>query len=258
MLYYGSKILQQLAYPFNLALIALVLGWWRLRRGNIPSARRWIGLGIFGLVLPSLPIVGDMLLVELETAVASPPIAEFPNADAIVVLGGSAAPALKPRNEAEESGGARMLKAARLFKAGKAPLVFTSGGGDYLDDNGVERAEADDMADVLVAMGVTSTAVIRQRRSRTTYEDAVLTAEMMRERGVKKVLLVTSAFHQRRASALFRKHGFEVISAPSGFLAAGNPFTLDKLIPSPQGLSRTTLAVKEYVGFIAYRLMGKL
>lgn len=258
MLFYASKFLQQFAYPFNLAALSLLAAWLCLHRGKSAAAKKWLTAGLILTLVPAVPIFGDLLLTELETAVESPPIANYPKAEAIVVLGGSSAPARRPRNEAEEMGGARMLKAARMFKAGKAPIVIVSGGGQYSANDGSVRTEADDMADVLEAMGVPASAIIKQGRSRTTYEDALFSAELLKERKIEAALLVTSAFHQRRACALFRKQGIEVIPAPSGFLAAGGQFAFHKLLPSPSGMERTTLAIKEYVGFAAYRLMGKL
>jgi uncharacterized SAM-binding protein YcdF (DUF218 family) len=62
--------------------------------------------------------------------------------------------------------------------------------------------EAQDMAEFLKGIGCPEKALVLEGRSRNTYENAVESAAWLREHGKKKVLLVTSAFHMRRAVPL--------------------------------------------------------
>lgn len=119
-------------------------------------------------------------------------------ADAIVVLG---APLRHDRLSAVLA--ERVDAAAALFHAGGAPVVVASGGLTA----GATIAEADAIADALRARGVTE--VLVERASRTTAENARLTAELLRARGARRVWLVTQPFHGRRAARLFRAAGLE-------------------------------------------------
>ncbi len=131
MYYHFSKVAQLLIYPLNIALIMLVVTYYCQRRGRLVAARRLIIANLAFLWILSLPIVANAMMLKLESTYPVKTLLSYPKADAIVVLGGSVGPVLKPRLEAEESGGARVTYAARLFKAGKAPFVLVTGGGSY-------------------------------------------------------------------------------------------------------------------------------
>ena len=105
----------------------------------------------------------------------------------------------------------RVVRAAREWpgagdRAEVPPVVIASGGRAW---EGI--VEADAMADALVALGVPAGAVVRERASFTTRENALFTAALCARRGIGKVALVTCVWHLRRASKLFEAHGLEVV-----------------------------------------------
>jgi len=122
------------------------------------------------------------------------------------------------------------------------------------------------MAEVLFLTGVPREDVWLQGRSQNTYEDALYCAELLSEKGVQRVLLVTSAMHMPRSVALFEKQGIEVVPAPTDFkvteaiwadLTGGTPQEIIiSFIPNVSNLSLTSAALKEYLGFWVYRLRG--
>ncbi|PWG74936.1 hypothetical protein DF186_15320, partial [Enterococcus hirae] len=61
-----------------------------------------------------------------------------------------------------------------------------------------------------------------EERSRTTWENALFSAEMLRAAGVERVVLVTSAAHMPRSRWCFEQNGIEVIAAPVGFMGGHN------------------------------------
>jgi uncharacterized SAM-binding protein YcdF (DUF218 family) len=70
-------------------------------------------------------------------------------------------------------------------------------------------------------------------------------------------LLLTSAFHMPRAVAVFRAVGFPVEPYPVDWRTTG-PADLFRPYPSvSEGLRRTDVAVREWVGLLLYRLTGK-
>ena len=93
--------------------------------------------------------------------------------------------------------------------------------------------------------------------ARNTQENATYTAKLLGDGMSGRWVLVTSAYHMPRAVGIFRHNGFDVIPSPVDYRTRGVA-DLGRLFESiPAGLQRTDLAVKEWVGLIAYRLMGR-
>jgi len=101
-------------------------------------------------------------------------------ADAIIVLGGEA--------------DGRPREAARLYRAGVAPLVFVTGIGD-----------AATARKVLLSAGVPPDRIVVEAASCSTIQNADFSRPLLGKSGVKRALIVTSSFHTRRALATFRK-----------------------------------------------------
>jgi uncharacterized SAM-binding protein YcdF (DUF218 family) len=86
-----------------------------------------------------------------------------------------------------------------------------------------------------------------------TLESAVRYEKILHEEGIKKVLLVTHAWHLRRARAAFEHAGLEVVPAPVGF-AAGSLDPIRQLLPDAQAMVLTHRAWHEALGLIWYRI----
>jgi uncharacterized SAM-binding protein YcdF (DUF218 family) len=119
--------------------------------------------------------------------------------DAIVVLGATLGPGDTLSPILEE----RVDAAAELWRAGGGRIVLATGG----VTGRASRAEADVIADALRARGVPAPVV--ERASRTTADNARLTAALLAPLGVRSVWLVTQPFHGRRAARLFRRAGLD-------------------------------------------------
>lgn len=131
-----------------------------------------VGLGVFALAA-----VGHALAVEdpLEKA------------DAIVVISGDT--------------GARADTAIALWKQGYAPLIVFSGAA--IDPDSVSSAEI--MRREAVRQGVPESATLTEPTSATTEENASEVAKLMVQRKLRSAILVTSPYHQRRATLLFAR-----------------------------------------------------
>ena len=151
----------------------------------------------------------------------------------------------------------RVLRAARLFRAGKVAYVLAVGGNLPWLGGSVPEAEA--MRDLLNEWGVPRDAVVTETSSRNTRENALLAAEIVRSRGWGRVLLVTSAAHMRRAVAAFRAVGLDVMPSPTDFQVRGSP-PLDMLdfLPDAGALSQTSAVMREVIGLWFYRWRGWL
>ncbi len=259
-----SKLLPLLIYPLGLACVLLVLALVLIRRRP-----RWaagaIALALILLLVSSNNWVATGVMRSLEWRY--PDSLDLPEAEAIVVLGGAIRPQLPPRpwiEVAEE--GDRVLHGARLYLAGKAPLLVFSGG-RITWGQGQTRSEAADMAELAGALGVPASAILLEPASLNTFENAAYTKALLAERGIEQILLVTSALHMPRSLAIFTKQGFEATPAPTDFHVVRDPLNLDSntwqgrtlgLVPQTENLHYLTRALKEYVGIVIYWLRGWL
>lgn len=257
-----SKLLPLLLYPVGLSIVLMGFAcFWVVKRPG--RSRLVLVLAIALLWLSSTQLVSQALVRSLEAQTLAQPIqiAELPKADAIVLLGGATRSAHPPRpwiDLSEE--GDRVLHTLRLYQAGKAAKVILSGG--RIDWRGAGTPESEDMATVLTALGVPSSALLQDPTSLNTYQNAINVQQILRKQELKRILLVTSAMHMPRSLAIFRKLGIDVVPAPTDFLVS-NRETLDtpqarllSLLPDGEHLRATNRALKEYLGLWIYRLRG--
>ncbi len=248
----ATKLLSLLLYPLSqallLSLLALLLVYLDWRRAAMVS----LGLAIGWLYLASTGIVADGLMASLEKDQRPKALSVIPEADVIVVLGGATRGDTHWSSLGDLTAQAdRLVHATELFKAGKAPRVLVSGGAPR-----GARSEAELMEQLLSVMGVPRRAVLRESESRDTHDNARFSAILLRGKGMKRILLVTSAFHMRRAQALFRAEGLDVIPAPTDFQRLVSEPPVPRWLPTVQDLHRSTLALREYAGYWVYRWRG--
>jgi uncharacterized SAM-binding protein YcdF (DUF218 family) len=251
---YLSKILPLLLDPFLLTLLLLagIVLWPRLRK------RAWIAaLAAFLLLaVPGSPIVSDFLASSLEHQFPDHGIESLPPAQVIVVLGGSiASPSGAHSSSRLVDSSDRLLVALRLYHAGKAPLILCSGGDVRLFGQAARPPEAQVMSDMLQEWDVPKDAILIEGGSENTRQNATMSYEKLAPRGIRKILLVTSAMHMPRASAVFRKAGFEVIPAPADFRTGWQRDVLG-LLPNGESLGHSQQAVHEWLGLWIYHLRG--
>jgi uncharacterized SAM-binding protein YcdF (DUF218 family) len=249
-------------YPLGvvsiLLMVALVLIWRKSRWSAAP-----IGLSLAVIWLSGNVWVMNGMLQSLEWRHI--PSGELPQAEAIVLLGGATRSVAYPRVNLDLSEqGDRVTYTAQLYKKGKAPVIIISGGRSEWMGSG--NPEANDISQVFQNdYAIPAAAIIEDPTSLNTYENAVNVQKIMRERKIKQVLLVTSAFHMPRSVRIFRKLNIDVIPAPSDYLVSQNeldePFRTAEafilgLIPNTEKLDKFTVALKEYVGLWIYILKG--
>ncbi len=258
-----SKLLPLFLYPLGLAclllVVALVLLWKRSAWGPLPVA-----LALVILLLGSNGWLSNFLVRSLEWQ--NLPVAEIPTAEAIVVLGGGikSPDAPRPMVDVSEQGD-RVLYAAKLYRDNKAPLIIVTGG--RIKWRGGGQPESVNMAQLLEMMGVPPSVIIQEPDSLNTYQNAVNVRPILQERGIKRVLLVTSALHMPRSLLIFKRQGIEAIPAPTDFLVSEQDLReptsstegiILNILPDAGRLHKTTKAIKEYIGTAVYRLRGWL
>jgi len=249
-----TKALSLLVYPLSMSLLLclLALVFFRLRWNR--GSHYTLLLATAWLYLCSTALFADFLMNSLERGYRPRAISVIAPAEAIVLLGGAMRGdthmgTLPDLNEQAD----RLLYAVALYKAGKAPLLLLTGGAP----EGV-RPEAVQMRDLLTIMGVPADRMVLEVQSRDTHDNAVYSAQILRERGIDRILLVTSAFHMRRAVALFEAQGIEVVPAPTDYQQVVGADPLPGWLPLVSNLSRSTHALHEMVGYQVYRWRGWL
>ncbi len=106
-------------------------------------------------------------------------------------------------------------------------------------------------------MGVPRARLIVEDRSRSTAENAAFTKDRLEPKAGQRWVLVTSAMHMPRAVGAFRHVGFPVEAYPVDYTTTG-PADAGHLSNSIEGgVIRTDAAVHEWIGLIAYRLLGR-
>jgi uncharacterized SAM-binding protein YcdF (DUF218 family) len=128
-----------------------------------------------------------------------------------------------------------------------------SGGSGEISEPGVRESDA--LASLAERLGVPRGEIITENRSRTTLENARETRKLISGR---TIILVTSAFHMKRAAALFAAEGFAVIPAPAGYRSQHRPVTAGNLVPQASHLAVSSAALAEYLGLAWYRVTGAI
>ena len=252
---YLSKLVPLFIYPLGFALVVTVLAMGILRL-SAGLARLFLGVAVIVLWGASTPIFSDYLCLTLEGRYPPIAIEATPTTDAIVVLGGGVAGPAPPRVTDDLSDAAdRVLHAARLYRAGKAPVVLVTGGA--IPWLGSDLPEAATMQALLEEWGVPGASILLEGASRNTYENAEFSKPLLAERGLQQVLLVTSALHMPRALATFQSAGIDAVPAATDYTVIYRDWrTVIDFLPDARALSRTTDAIKEYVGYAYYRWQG--
>ncbi|MBD2138826.1 YdcF family protein [Anabaena sp. FACHB-1237] len=263
MFLYLSKLLPLFLYPLGLTCVSLIVALITLwKRPKIAAI--CISLSLILLLVCSNAWVAKNLVKSLEWQ--NIPSVEIPQADAMVVLGGATKSKIWPRTVVDLSEtGDRVIYAAQLYLQKKAPVIILSGG--RINWRGSGTSESADMADILISLGIPKSAIIQEPNSLNTYQNAVNVKKILTEKGLKKILLITSAMHTPRSLKIFQRQGIDAIPAPTDFLVSEGELNelvdtpksaILNLLPDTNNLHQFTNALKEYIGNFIYALRGWL
>ena len=194
------------------------------------------GLGLFTLVvflIASLTPVPNIIAARIQAAEV------LQTSDAIVVLGAGIS-----KGVLKDDSMRRTIRGIELYKRGLAPLIIFSG-----DERRNEPTEAAVRAEMARALGVPHEAIVTLDRSRTTREESIRTANLLRQRNAKRITLITDSLHTRRAKRMFERVGLEVYPAYSADYVVAMTSPRDRLWLSMR-------VAQESVALIYYRLAG--
>jgi uncharacterized SAM-binding protein YcdF (DUF218 family) len=233
-------------HPLLLACLALAI-WGLVRR-----KRGWIAGGLVAIFAISWPPLAWLTGRSLEARYSESPPATG-DAEAIVVLSSGVLPAGggRPAPVSDSETYERCSYAAWLYQhARQVPVLATGGPSPH-----VREPIALAMRRVLLGLGVPDSAIWVEGRSHSTYENALYSAEILRAKGIHRILLVTAAYHMQRSERCFRKQGFAVTPAPCGFHTLQFPADL---LPDGGAILDHEHMLHEYVGLGWYAVKGRI
>ena len=264
MMYYLNKTVGFVISPIGLAILGglVALLCVRFKRQCLAKCLGW--LTVVWLWLWMTPIMTWVVGVPLEREFLVdgivPRVETFPEADAIILLGGGMGADTNRNSYAEMSAGAdRVWQTARLFKAEKAPMIIATG--FYPQDTTLPLLKdfglAEECVSFLDAKNTEEEAKgIKELMGRVDFQRRVAESQSASK---PKVLLVTSAWHTKRARLMFEKYApeIEVVCAPADFeqtMMADNLFSPKAILPDVNAFQLNSVALHEWVGIIGYKL----
>ena len=248
-----KTLLRTLLLPPGGPLLLAAAGAWLLARragGARTRSAGWALLitGLAALWLLATPVIGDALSSAAQRCPALD-FAQAREAQAIVVLGGEG-----DRMDAPEYGGEPAAAQELLVRLNYAAFVARLTGLPVAV-SATHREATAMRASLMRDFGITTRWV--EDRSRDTFQNAEFSAALLRPAGIRRIVLVTSAEHEWRASEEFGSAGFTVVPAPVGLYV---PTRIDvrSFIPNVSALSRSTTALYELIGDLARRAFAAL
>jgi uncharacterized SAM-binding protein YcdF (DUF218 family) len=244
-----KQFLKQLILPPVIWILPLlvVLIFWRRR-----WARKMFFVTVCGILILHSGLVGRWLRYPLESRYA--PLLKPRDAgpyDVIVVLTSASIPAggLLPFPTIDEHMFRRLDEAWRLYRIDPKPIIVSGG---HVNPFTPDRGENKIACDYLLRWGVAQHHVFGEAKSRDTFESALETGKLLKQKGWKRYLLVTSAVHMPRSMLAFSTAAPEPIPAPGDFTLRQARFSPLDLAPSVSAAQAIALTLHEYVGLTNY------
>ncbi|RIJ34430.1 YdcF family protein [Pontibacter oryzae] len=247
-----SKTLDFLLMPLVWVLILLFLAVF-LR--SLRWQRRSLLTALAMLLFFSNPFISNLAWRAWE---AKPvPVKEVKQYDVAVLLTGVTVYHPDATDRVHTKKGAdRVLHTLQLYRLGKVSKILITGGKGFMLDDMVP--EALQLKRILLLAGVPDSDILTESRAVNTRENATFTAALLEQHPEwQRILLVTSAFHMRRAKGCFEQVGVTFETYPTDFYASEPVYTLDETImPSTVAFENWHHLIHEIAGFVVYKLLG--
>jgi uncharacterized SAM-binding protein YcdF (DUF218 family) len=256
MFFLFSKLLTFLINPLFWLMGGLLWAW--LTRNAKRRKHLLIAVTVTFWLLGN-PWLANEVLLQWE--VPPTPFADVPNDKykAAIVLMGMTQDSKSPKDRVYFMRGAdRLLYAIRLYKEGKVKKIIISGA--YIDKlSAIAAKGANNVVSICRMAGIPDEDILTDEVSLNTHENAVYTAQLLQKNGISpaECIMVTSAFHMRRAMLCFRKQGIEALPFPADFYSEDRFFDIGRMtVPSAVAIDRWNILLKEWTGIVVYRLAG--
>jgi uncharacterized SAM-binding protein YcdF (DUF218 family) len=252
-----SKLLDVLLCPltWGVALLAAAAPWRAKSQGQWKRRRALAVLGVAVILVFSSELTEVAMFRGLERA-GTRTMKDDVTYDGVILLGGVTDERVTAEHgrPSYNSNVERLTETYRLLHEDRARYAILSGAA--MAPSLAPFGEARVLARQLREWGIAEDRLIVEERARNTYENAVYSAEIARERGFTKLVIVTSAFHVRRSVECFEAVGLEVDAHPSDHRTYDVGFGLGSILPRASSLAGTTASFHELFGRVVYRARG--
>jgi len=253
-----SELIASLASVTGLVLGLLVGVGWLLAAPASRGPRRWLAALLIVYLVATVHGFSRIASWPLRRGFHPFALSDAPPAPRAIVVLGAGARTVHGRTQKigtlTLAGASRVLEAARLFRVLGDPWIISSGGRPAGYDM---IPESETMKRALVELGVPPDRILLESTSRVTRDEAVLTARMLHDLGIRSCIVVTSDLHMRRALGAFRHEGLEATPA-----VARDPLDSQSKwlswLPTPQGMEYSQAVIHDYVGLAWYWWQGWL
>jgi uncharacterized SAM-binding protein YcdF (DUF218 family) len=255
MFFFLSKLIDFIAMPITILMGLLI---WSFFTKNNKIKNRISAATIILLYLASNRLIVNKLAYWYETPVQSVNSVDKIYDVGVLLTGGitfaqnyqETIPSMGNRSD-------RVLQTFHLYKVGKIRSIIITGT-DNLNLLKNNTGEAQLAKKLLTSWGVPEQDIHLELKARNTRENALFTTEILKKEFPEaSVMLITSAFHMRRAHGCFEKAGTQTTPFRTDFEGTGYPlFLREKLVPNPTALSLTHTLWHEWIGLLVYKLMG--
>ncbi len=253
MFFFLSKTLGYLVRPLVIICLLFLLSW-LVKRKHLRRVFRISGFAL--LFFFSNEFIVNEVINSWE--IQATPFAEIKVSYAYgILLTGTTQTEVGPDDRIYVSSGAdRINHSLYLYKLGLIRKLVISGGSGRIIDVGMREAE--DLAELLVLMGMLREDIIIEKESRNTHESAVNVAKLLQPLArPSDCLLITSASHMRRSLACFRKAGWSCVPFPTDFHGHFRKFSFDVLfITKLEAIRWWEILFKEWTGYLSYWMVG--
>jgi uncharacterized SAM-binding protein YcdF (DUF218 family) len=258
MFFIAAKIVWILLSPLSLVLALFILGAFSIILSLSRAGIFFIFTGMVIFIALGLLPVGHNLMAGLENQYVRPD--KMPSkVSGIVVLGGSFETQISEKRgyPVVNAKIERVLEGLRLAKAyPDAKLIFSGGEGSLLHQ---DHPESKDVALFIKNYDFdVPQHIAYEMKSRNTLENLEFTHVLAAPKPGEKWLLVTSAWHMKRAMEAAREAGWkDIIPFPVGYQTDGAVADVSQMLNVPRNFYLADLALHEYAGMLAYNLREK-
>ncbi|MEI6946523.1 ElyC/SanA/YdcF family protein [Paraflavisolibacter sp. H34] len=246
-----SKLLFFLVMPITLLLACFLISFFTKKE---KARKTSLALGIGLLLFFTNPFLANEAWLWWEYPPV--PVSRVPQYDAAIILTGVTSQNKSPHDRIYTHKGAdRLLHPLQLYKEGRVKKFIITGGSGSLGQT--YSTEAAEFKKILLQSCVPAEAILVEDKSRNTHENALFTRKLLQQQPqLKKLLLVTSAFHMRRAEGCFKKAGIRADVYPADFYSADRDFSLYYLLPQETSLAHWQKLFHEILGYVVYKVVG--
>lgn len=250
MFFYLSKLLMFLLNPIIWIFLILIL--LLLKKVSLKK-------GVF-IIFLALYIPGNGYVIQKLYSYQEPVpkiLDHKAHFDVGVVLGGFAGFSSDSKGINFNKGADRLIFAVSLYHQKKIKKILISGGSGLVNFDKISESVI--AKNFILNLGVKENDILIEDKSRNTHENAFYSAKLIKAKKIKTSLLITSAFHMKRAEGCFKKEGVEnIVTFPVDYHNDDPPqFKFSYyIIPETENITQFNNLIHEWLGILVYKIKG--